>query len=46
MKNEVQKLTVVCPQAHATSTCKNLRWSWQGKHLQNNSNVTDIVASL
>ena len=26
-------LSVVYPQAHTTTTCKNIRWAWQGKTL-------------
>ena len=27
-------MNVVCPRAHATTACKNIRWAWQGKNLQ------------
>jgi len=34
----MQELHVVCPRVHTTTKCKNIRWAWQRKQLQNNSN--------
>ena len=38
------EISVVCPRAHTTTTCKNIRWAWQQKVFlktkkNNNNNI-------